>query len=230
MKYLGSKNKISKYLLPILLQNRNNKTWIEPFVGGANLIDKIDGNRIGNDNNHYLISLFIALQNGYIPPDTISKDLYIDIKNNKENYPKELVGFVGFCCSFGAKFFNGYATDKTNRNYALEGKTNLLKQIKNLQNVKFFCGNYYDLDIPENSLIYCDPPYEGTTKYNTKFNHNEFWNWCRNKSLEGHLVYISEYNSPKDFECIFEHETFTNFSLQKNINTKRIEKLFVYKG
>lgn len=72
MKYLGSKNKISKYILPLILQNMNNRPYVEPFVGGANLIDKINNRRrIGNDNNKYLIALFKALQNGYIPPDNV---------------------------------------------------------------------------------------------------------------------------------------------------------------
>lgn len=46
MKYLGSKNKIAKHILPIMLENRDGKTWVEPFVGGANTIDKIDGKRM----------------------------------------------------------------------------------------------------------------------------------------------------------------------------------------
>ena len=45
MKYLGSKNRISKYISPILQQYINENritTYYEPFVGGANIIDKID--------------------------------------------------------------------------------------------------------------------------------------------------------------------------------------------
>lgn len=38
MKYLGSKNKIAKYILPIMLEYRNDRIWVEPFVGGANTI------------------------------------------------------------------------------------------------------------------------------------------------------------------------------------------------
>ena len=45
MKYLGSKNKIAKYILPIMLENRGERTWVEPFVGGANTIDKVDGKK-----------------------------------------------------------------------------------------------------------------------------------------------------------------------------------------
>ena len=29
MKYMGSKNRIAKYLLPIMLENRNGRTWVD---------------------------------------------------------------------------------------------------------------------------------------------------------------------------------------------------------
>ena len=36
MKYMGSKNRIAKFILPIMLNEANGKgitTWVEPFVG-----------------------------------------------------------------------------------------------------------------------------------------------------------------------------------------------------
>ena len=54
MIYQGSKNKIAKYILPIMLEERKEgQAWVEPFVGGANLIDKVSGERFGNDSNIY---------------------------------------------------------------------------------------------------------------------------------------------------------------------------------
>ena len=47
MKYLGSKAKLAKYIVPILqnyIYKNNIKTYIEPFVGGFNIIDKITCN------------------------------------------------------------------------------------------------------------------------------------------------------------------------------------------
>ena len=38
MKYMGSKNRIAKYILPIILKDRKEGQWyVEPFVGGANM-------------------------------------------------------------------------------------------------------------------------------------------------------------------------------------------------
>ena len=38
MKYMGSKNRIAKAILPIMLQEADRRgitTWVEPFVGGG---------------------------------------------------------------------------------------------------------------------------------------------------------------------------------------------------
>ena len=75
MKYLGSKRRISKHILPIILKDRKeNQVYVEPFVGGCNMIDKVDGIRIGNDINKYLIMFWKAIQNGFIPPEHITKE------------------------------------------------------------------------------------------------------------------------------------------------------------
>lgn len=231
MKYMGSKNRIAKHLLPIMLENRNGRTWVEPFVGGANMIDKVDGKRIGADFNEYVISLFTGIQNGFIPPNEVSEEEYKQTRLNRVVTP--LVSFIGFGCSYSGKWFGGYARGNTNkgqpRNYCLESKKNILKQAENLKGVEFIHSSYQDLEIPANSLIYCDPPYEGTTKYKDGFSHTEFWEWCRTKTKEGHQVFISEYNAPSDFKSIYSKEV--NSSLTKDTGSKKAnEQLFVYCG
>ncbi len=83
---MGSKNKIAKYLLPIMSRVRGNRVWVEPFVGGANLIDKVNSKRIGNNIHPYLIALLKSLQIGWAPPTNISKEKYYDIKNPPNRY------------------------------------------------------------------------------------------------------------------------------------------------
>ena len=43
---MGSKNRLSKYLAPIIQSYITDETkgYLEPFVGGANMIDKIKCN------------------------------------------------------------------------------------------------------------------------------------------------------------------------------------------
>ena len=242
MKYMGSKNRIAKHLLPIMLENRNGRTWVEPFVGGANMIDKVEGKRIGADFNEYLIAMWKELQNGWTPPDFVSEEDWRDVKTHMENkYENHYIAFVRLGCSFGADWNGGYARNvrkdkpnaeflnSTTKSYCRQSKRNILKQLPNLKGVEFLYSSYQDLEIPPNSLIYCDPPYEGSTKYKDDFNHAEFWEWCRTKTKEGHQVYISEYNAPSDFECIYSSEI--NNTLNNTAKTtKATEKLFVYCG
>ena len=183
MRYMGSKNKISKYIVPIIQSyiNSNIKGYIEPFIGGCNVIDKIQcNNKIGCDIHEELIELlkYVANLNNSIP-DMISEEEYNNVKNNKENYPKWYVGLVGFCSTFGAKYFGGYARskkDKFDGEKSYLALKNLNKQRDNLINIKFECCDFRDIKDISDYVIYCDPPYRNTTKYKTEtFPYEEFY-------------------------------------------------------
>ena len=179
------------------------------------------------------MAMWNALINGnWDPPKTVSELEYKTIKYNQDQYPKYLVGYVGFN-SFGGKWFAGYRRDKEGkRDYWGEHYRNITKQVPKLEGIILSCKSYLELDIPEESIIYCDPPYAATTKYRDTFNYEIFWDWCRQKSKAGHSVFISEYNAPNDFECIWEKGSKTTFSWHaENLSTKEsVERLFVYRG
>ncbi|HHZ96826.1 MAG TPA: DNA adenine methylase [Flavobacteriales bacterium] len=234
MKYMGSKNRIAKHILPIILKDRKEGQWyIEPFVGGANIIDKVDGNRIGSDINEFLIATCKALRDGWLPHKSIPEKIFNDVKNNPENYCKQFIGYVGFQLSYGAMWFGSYRRDNQGiRDYSLEAYNNVKKQAPKLKGINFSCGDYFNLDIPEQSIIYCDPPYEGTAKYKAnkeEFNHNAFWAWCREMVMQNHKVFISEYNAPDDFVSVWQKEITS--SLGKDTGSKKgVEKLFVHES
>lgn len=82
MKYMGSKSRIAKYILPIILKDRKDgQYYVEPFCGGCNTIDKVKGLRIGNDKNKFLISMWKYLCNGRKFPIKISKETYSYYRN-----------------------------------------------------------------------------------------------------------------------------------------------------
>lgn len=234
MKYVGSKNRLSKYIVPVLqkiIDVYEPACYIEPFVGGANIIDKIscEYNKFGLDNNYYLISLFRALKHGWQPPKTISEDLYNHVRSHKSDFPPYLVGLVGFCATYGAKWFGGYARGFKNngvtpRDIPNEGIRNLLKQLPNLSDTTFLCNDYREFEFYR-SVIYCDPPYKDTDYYKDGFDHEEFYIWCRVQA-ERNIVIISEYWMPEDFICIWEKEYKT--SLDTNTHYDRVERLFVH--
>lgn len=235
MVYMGSKNRIAKELIPIITQDLQPNQWyVEPFVGGCNMIDKIDHPyKLGADNNKYLIALFKAIQNGQELPEYITKDEYKEVKANKDNYPDWYVGFIGFVCSFRGKFFDGYVDNNILKStgkyqhYQKQQINNVLKQSAKLNDVKLECCSYDALDIPVNSIIYCDPPYNDTTSYKTgAFDTDKFWQWCRDKVKEGYKVFVSEYNAPDDFECVWQKDISSILGTTSRTVT---EKLFIYK-
>jgi len=227
---MGSKNRYAKYLLPHILKERvsDEQYVVDLFAGGFNLIDKVSGNRIANDINYYLIELFKALQNDWIPPKFVSEEFYKEVQNNKDKHEPYLVGYIGFNLSYGAKFFGGYRRDSMGkRNYSLEAYNNIMKQIPNIKGIELYNMEYYKVPIPPNSIIYCDIPYYGTTKYqNTNhFDYLKFYEYCKIQKQKGHKIFISEYYMPEEFICLWSKEV--NNSLTKNTGSKKgIEKLF----
>lgn len=242
MRYMGSKNRLAEELAPIIQSYITDETkgYLEPFVGGANMIDKIKcENRIGYDSHKQLIALFKKLQtNKDEIPDEIPFAEYERVKNNKNDYEDWYLGLVGFLGSFGAKYFDGYARNHKNDSTGQIQRgsiKSLKKQYESLKNVKFECKDFREIDDDIcNYVIYCDPPYKNTKKYSTKnFPYDEFYDWCKEMS-KNNIVLISEYSMPDDFECIWEQEVKVNFDSnrkkQKDLKNKRIEKLFIFKG
>ena len=238
MKYMGSKNRIAKHILPIILKDRKeNQHYVEPFVGGANMIDKVDGLRIGNDVNKYLIAMWKGLQEDLERPYIIDKNLYSLARtayNNDDNsiFSDFLIGWIGWMASYNGRFFDGgysgHTVDK--RDYITEQIKNTESQIVNIQDVQFVSKDYSELILPSNSIIYCDIPYKNTKQYSSSknFDHDNFWNWAKEKSQDGHEVFISEYNAPDDFERIWQMEVTNSMNTKKTY--RPIEKLFKYKG
>ena len=230
MKYVGSKQRIADKLSPIIQRGRRtDQCIVETFAGGLNMTAKLTGFRIANDINPYVIALWRALLfENFQPPKYVAKDMYSHIRENKHLYSEAVVGWVGINCSFKGKFFGGFAgTHKNGRNYQEEAINNTLKQKPYLTGITLTQGDYRDLRIPKNSIIYCDPPYLNTTGYGVKFDTEAFWKWCRSKVQEGHTVYVSEYEAPEDFISIW-NQPLRNNLLNTNTRENRNENLFIY--
>lgn len=228
---MGSKNRIAKDILPIMLdfvRLENLECWVEPFVGGGNMIDKVPDTllRKGFDINGHAIDALIAVRDHLSRmPDSLSEEQY---KALKYSSPDPINSWLRFVASFGGRFDGGYARRKGSdeSTFIRHGVSNAKKQSPSLQGVELIKSSYEDIDV-ENSLIYCDPPYEGTTGYKTGgFDHAKFWEWCRYQSIFN-KVFISEYNAPPDFTCVWQGVVKTNFSSSRQGAThEAVEKLF----
>ena len=250
MQYQGGKSRIAKPISEVIInevsrwkvkdsdfdcgsnrERESNRTFVSLFCGScaveAKLAPHFDS-VICNDKHEYLIEMFKGVQNGYELPEHISEEEYKYIKSHKDE-DKILAGFVGFGCSFGGKFFGGYARNKEQTNYALQSKKSLLKDMIYLPNVEFTCLDYRDVDIPNGSIVYADPPYANTTTYQgQKFDSEAFWEYMRQISKHNQ-VFISEQTAPDDFECIWEKPFTRTLDRNKDNQFKVVERLFTYK-
>lgn len=100
-----------------------------------------------------------------------------------------------------------------------------LQQLERLERLHLYSGDYREVPITENSVVYCDIPYKGTGEYdkNKHFNHDEFFDWAANCK---HPVFISEYNIDDDrFTLLKEVETRSTLSATNN-GCKKIERVY----
>lgn len=244
MVYMGSKAKYASQIVPILqkeIDQLQTDTYIEPFVGGANIIDKIScKNRYGYDKSETLIAFLQQVERDF---SKIPKDGTREMWDEGKAYVKDgiapttmtladigAIEFLGSYCKGG--FPRGYAKPSGNRNYYKEAYMNVEKQAPNLAGIIFKCQKYWELD-PEvkNAVIYCDPPYAGTKTYGyakeSKMDYAHFWNWVRELS-KNNSVFISEQTAPEDFEILWEQ--VATRTMNKDNNFKAVERLFKYRG
>lgn len=240
MRYQGGKSRIANDIAKIINQARFSRYGNEGgcvvslFCGTCSVESKLTGftRRILNDKHEYLIAMLRAVQAGYELPDQVSEAQYRYLRNHKDD-DKALTGFVGFGCSFGGKFFNSFARGgRKIENYAAESKKSLLRDMATLTDAEFTNYDYRDVILPDAAIVYADPPYNNTTAYfsNEKFNTSEFWQYARDISERGHLIFISELHAPEDFVCVWQKQIKRQLDCNKNNLFTSTEKLFVHRS
>jgi DNA adenine methylase len=227
MKYFGGKSRLGTQISGVI-NGFSVNSYHEPFCGLYSVGRHVKATkRSGSDVHPDLIYLLKAVQNGWVGPCDISEEQYRELQRAN---PSALRGFVGFGCSFGGKFFGGFARDKTAlRNYSLNASNSLVKLAPSIQGVKFLNQGYLQY-AGDAELVYCDPPYLDTTGFSCgTFNHDLFWDWVRSESKD-RIVLVSEYSAPPDFKTIWEKSVHTDMNTVKGQKISRVEKLFIYHG
>lgn len=116
----------------------------------------------------------------------------------------------GYDLSFMARYNNISARYLAYKQYAKSKKVRLdlpslstsqrlqsLERLQRLQSLETLTGDYRDVKIKPNSVLYCDIPYEHTGGYVTgEFDHAAFREWAQ---AQNEPVIISSYQMPSDF-------------------------------
>jgi len=66
-----------------------------------------------------------------------------------------------------------------------------LERLKGIPQLYVSSKSYDEIQLKEDSIIYCDIPYLGTADYGNQFDHKKFFNWADSCDQP---VFISEYN------------------------------------
>lgn len=153
---------------------------------------------------------------------------YIDVhelKYETENIHQRRIYLQRYLKRFKDEVKNYCNTDGGNVRNILQSLERLerlesLERLGRLPNLEITNLDYEDVQIEEDSVIYCDPPYVSTNDYKMYFDHNKFYDWCRNQKN----CFISEYTTPIDFKLVGERCKICTFN-DENIKVTT-EKLF----
>jgi DNA adenine methylase len=225
MRYSGGKGKIAAKLAGVLLRLPHSNI-IEPFCGALSMTVQLQPS-LASDASQPIVTLVNAVRGGWHPPTEISEQLYKDCAAQKTATDNPLIAFVGHC-TFGGKWYGGLARGhKRQWEPVRAAAETLVRRVLACPNTVFQHTDYREVKIPDGALVYCDPPYAGTTNgYAVSgFNHGDFWDWARKHSVSAHVV-VSEYAAPPDFREIFSLDCATN--VRRLDTNHRQEKLFVY--
>ena len=217
MWYMGGKFRQSKAIVEVLRPYVTSDTvYVEPFCGGmwsaARVARELHPKEmILNDINKPLMLLWKkCLEDGcdWLPVDAELVEREYPHYRAVQDDNDPLTAWYGTALSFGGKWFGGVARHtkgKQETTYEAERKS-MYKKIDSLQTVEteLYIGSYKDLEIPNEAVVYLDPPYEGRTKahYFDSFNYDEFWEWVRELSKRC-VVFTSCFDCPPDFETVY---------------------------
>lgn len=178
-------------------------TYIEPFVGGGSTFGRIApmfDHAFAGDTHLDLVLMWRALQSGWKPPDTITEERYQQLRVGE---PGPERAAAGYGCSFGGKWFGGYARDNAgNRNYAGEARRGLLRKARGFGGSTILWAEYAAWSPGAGCLVYADPPYRDTEGFRRQlFDSDLFWSTMAEWVEAGAVVFVSEEAAPPGWEA-----------------------------
>lgn len=110
---------------------------------------------------------------------------------------------------------------------SMERLLQITNKVGNTSSLTWSTEDYQDVEIEDNSVIYCDVPYENTNKYVGEgeiFDYERFYDWCLKQTQP---LFISSYEMPKsDFKVVAEFSRRDTMSASSNSNNVT-ERIFI---
>jgi DNA adenine methylase len=227
MQYLGGKTRIAKQLAAVIDRTRKPGQWVwDAFCGGLSMSVALSKNGPvwSTDVNAALINLYLAVQQGWVPPSEVSRETYAAAKSLPDTDPMK--AFCGFGCSFGGKWFGGYAGGfngpLTYPELAGRNVRRSLEKVHSLVQLDFLARE----PCPTSALLYLDPPYANTTGYSGAglFDSKAFIVRAAHWALFTD-VFVSEYAFPIG-ECVWSRESGTTLGAANGTSPRATERLY----
>ena len=235
MQYQGGKYRFIKHITPIIqaeIDKHQARHFISPFCGACNIESAIvHTDKTCNDKNAYIIQMWQELQQGREFPSTVTEEQYKYVRDHKDEDPA-LTGFIGAGCSYAGTWFHSYARNRRGANYADAAKRGNERMMNaGLKHAVFTAGDYKDVEIPPDTVMYCDPPYANTAEYAGAkgFNSAEFWAYMDEllDNTPNLSIFVSEQTAPSGWREVWQKECLQEVNKNpKHTGRRRIERLF----
>lgn len=234
MRYMGGKFHIAGPIARLIQDQRGGGAvpYLEPFVGAANVLARVHGGRrIASDSNQALVTMLKAVQSGWLPPAELTRDQWNGLKERMDEHDP-LTAFAGLCCSFGGHWWHGYidSDPRTGQRYAENGHNSLKALAPRLAGVDLLACDYRE-HAPEGAVVYCDPPYAGTTGYRDAFDTAAFWATMRTWVERGNVILVSEYAAPADWAPVWTRRKVQGLRMRTEGGLEQprtVERLFMH--
>ena len=205
--YQGSKNAIARDIIALLPRG---KRFVDLFAGGcamthAAILSGKYETFLANDLHGFGVRLFrdaIAGKCNGAWRHWVSREEFFA--------KRDIDQLVALCWSFsnnGRDYLYAKTKEESKRaehERRLRGvktTTQSLRQCEALERLQALERDYRDVEINDGDVVYADPPYAGTQRYNTApFDHAAFWAWVDTRPFP---VFVSEYNAPDGFSPIW---------------------------
>lgn len=235
MQYMGGKGRAAPHIARAMLEARADcRAYLEPFLGGCYVLPHMAPHFTHStacDVVPDVVMLWQDAMHGWEPPSLVTREQY-DMLRDAE--PSALRAFVGFGCSFGGKWWGGYAPHNPGHGGGAEtARRGVIRKAAalNPSRVTIALRDYAEHNPGPDTLVYCDPPYAGTTAYKgaPTWDTEAFWTRAREWVANGARVFVSEYAAPDDWRTAWERQQPASLAKGSNSGTVT-ERLFVHES
>lgn len=228
MQYHGGKARLASTLSRVIREAAPDAhAYLEPFMGGASMAAAMAPHyptvHLG-DADPDLVALWTAARDGWEPPTELSREQYAALRQETE--PTALRAFAAHGMSFGGKRWGGYASNARGDDFAGAARRGVLKKGLALRGADIRQASYETWQPGAGWLVYCDPPYAGTTGYGAAWDPAEFWEVMSAWRDRGAAVFVSEYAAPEGWAPVWSKPHRVNMTKDDNRERVAVEHLF----